>query len=152
MWYKSYKWTQNPFNAKFNTHLVGYDNQKELLKSYVQSGDMCMLTGEAGTGKTSLLKWLQKNVRGHKMIYLSAEGIDEFFNLEKHVRTFIRKKKVVLLLDEAQFCDETVRMQLKRLWDSGKIKSVVVAQLNADFSELQPEHQKQNRRQSHKAH
>ena len=81
MWYEEYKWSQNPFNAKYNTNLVGFDKQKETLKSYMQSGDMCLLTGEAGSGKTSLLKWLQKNVKGHRMLYLSAEGIDEPFDL-----------------------------------------------------------------------
>ena len=138
MWYEEYKWSQNPFNAKYNTNLVGFDKQKETLKSYMQSGDMCLLTGEAGSGKTSLLKWLQKNVKGHRMLYLSAEGIDEPFDLEKHVRTFIRRKKVVLLLDEAQFCDEKVRMQLKQLWDNGKIKSAIIAQLNADLANYGP--------------
>lgn len=134
MWYKQYNWSENPFNAKFNTQLVGFDRQKQLLADYISSGDLCLVTGESGTGKTSLLKWLQKNVKGHRIRYLSAEGLDEFFNLRKFVKSLLRQKKTVLLLDEAQFCDENLRMQLKTLWDAGMIKSSIIAQPNAELA------------------
>ncbi|MFH0752599.1 MAG: AAA family ATPase [archaeon] len=138
MWYRSYNWSKNPFNAKFNTLLVGFDKQKQLLADYISSGDLCILTGEAGTGKTSLLKWLQKTVKSHNIKYLSAEGLDEYFNLKKFTRSLIRQKKTVLLLDEAQFCDETLRIQLKTLWDGGHIKSAIIAQPNAELANFSP--------------
>lgn len=138
MWYRHYNWNKNPFNAKFNTKLVGFAKQKQLLADYASSGDLCLLTGEAGTGKTSLLKWLQKNVKGHRIKYLSAEGIDGYFNLEKFVKSLLRRKKTVLLLDEAQFCDENLRTQLKTLWDSGMIKSSIIAQPNAELANYSP--------------
>lgn len=138
MWYKQYNWPENPFNAKFNTHLIGFDKEKQLLADYIISGDICLLTGEAGTGKTSLLKWLQSNVKGHKIKYLSAEGLDEFFDLKKFTKSILKKKKVVLLLDEAQFCDERLRTQIKLLWDSGVIKSSIIAQPNAELENFTP--------------
>ncbi len=138
MWYKKYSWSKNPFNAKFNTQLVGFENQKQLLANYISSGDMCILTGEAGTGKTSLLKWLQKTTRGHRIKYISAEGLDEHFNLRKFTKSLLRQKKTVLLLDEAQFCDETLRLQLKTLWDGGHIKSAIIAQPNAELANFSP--------------
>ncbi len=134
MWYRSYNWSKNPFNAKFNTKLIGYESQKLLLTDYISSGDICVLTGEAGTGKTSLLKWIQKTAKGHRIKYLSAEGLDEHFNLKKFTRSLISQKKTVLLLDEAQFCDETLRMQLKTLWDGGHIKSAIITQPNAELA------------------
>ncbi len=134
MWYNRYSWSRNPFSAKYSTQLVGFEKQKQLLSDYISSGDLCILTGEAGTGKTSLLKWLQNNLKGHRILYLSAEGIEESFDLRKYTRSFLRQKKTVLLLDEAQFCDEGIRAQLKTLWDQGKIKSAVITQPNADLA------------------
>ncbi len=127
MWYKQYGWDSNPFLVKYSVDLVGLEKEKKLLQDYVNSGDICIITGASGVGKTSLLKWLEHSLRKYKMIYLNAEGVSEYFNLTKFVKKgFFRKR--VLLVDEAHYCDENFRKELKLLWDSNALKSVVIAQ------------------------
>ena len=137
MWYQAYGWKKNPFLVKFSTDLVGLTKEKKLLLDYVNSGDICIVTGNSGVGKTSLLKWVERNISKYKVLYLNAEGVSEYFNLAKFVgRPLLRKR--VLLLDEAHYTDENFKKELKLLWDSNVLKSVVIAQPNEglqDYSE-----------------
>ncbi|MEA3378515.1 MAG: AAA family ATPase [Nanoarchaeota archaeon] len=127
MWYKKYGWKENPFFIKYNTDIVGFDNEKDKILDYVNSGDICIVIGRPGVGKTSLLKWLQKKLKRYKVFYLSAEGLPEFYSLSKNIKKSFFKKNV-LLLDEAQLSDENLKMELKMLWDTNVLKSVVIAQ------------------------
>ena len=63
MWYKQYGWKNNPFSIKPTIDLVDFESEKEKLYNYVSGGNVCLLVGEAGTGKTSLLKWLEYNLK-----------------------------------------------------------------------------------------
>lgn len=129
MWYVKYGWKDNPFSVKYSTDLVGFDKEKSALINYVSSGDMCAIVGEPGAGKTSLLKWLQRQLNiWHKGVYLNGEYVNENFNLKRHVGSpWLRKR--VLLLDEAHQCDEPFMKDTKALWDANHIKSVIIAQI-----------------------
>lgn len=129
MWYESYGWKSNPFIVKYSIDLVGFERQKQRLLDYVNSGDICIIKGDSGVGKTSLLKWLEKEGRQFKVNYVNAEGLPEFYSLGKNIRKGWFKP-TVLLLDEAQLCDDNLRSELKLLWDSNVLKSVVIAQTN----------------------
>jgi DNA-binding NarL/FixJ family response regulator len=127
MWYKKYNWNENPFIIKFSTAIVGREENKKLLLDYVNSGDISIITGDSGVGKTSLLKWLQKTLKKYKVYYVNAEGLSEFFSLQRYVKKpFFRK--AILLVDEAQYCDENFKKELKLLYDDNVVKSVVIAQ------------------------
>ncbi|MBU2637777.1 MAG: hypothetical protein KJ955_02290 [Nanoarchaeota archaeon] len=129
MWYKKYGWKNNPFSVKWSTELVGFEKERELLFNYVSAGDMCIVVGEPGAGKTSLLRWLKRQMGLlQKGIYLNAESMSEEFNLKKHVgKPFIRKK--ILMLDEAHHCDEPFVKDMKALWDGNVLRSVAIAQI-----------------------
>ncbi|MFH1638601.1 MAG: ArsR family transcriptional regulator [Candidatus Woesearchaeota archaeon] len=128
MWYKKYGWKSNPFVVKYSTDLVGFDNEKRMLMDFVDSGDACLVTGVSGVGKTSLLKWIEKSLKRYKIKYLNVEGISEFFSLQRYVgRKGIFRDKV-LLIDEAHYADETLRKEMKMLWDNNILKSVIIAQ------------------------
>ncbi len=127
MWYKKYNWNKNPFLIKFSTELVDREKEKTRILDYVNSGDICIVTGDSGVGKTSLLKWLQKQLRRYKVHYINAEGLNEFFSIQRKIGKFIIRKPVVLV-DEAQYCDENFMKELKLLYDDNTIKSVVIAQ------------------------
>ncbi len=129
MWYELYGWKTNPFIVKYSTDLVGFNREKQRLLDYVDSGDICIITGDSGAGKTSLLKWLEKEGKQFKINYVNAEGLPEFYSLRKKIRKGWFKP-TVLLLDEAQLCDDSIRSELKLLWDSNVLKSVVIAQTN----------------------
>ncbi len=128
MWYRKYGWNSNPFVVKYSTSLVGFEKEKSIILDFVHSGDACLVTGDSGVGKTSLLKWLQKTLGRYNIKYLNVEGISEFFSLQRYIgrKGFFRDK--VLLVDEAHYADDTFRKEMKMLWDNNVLKSVIVAQ------------------------
>ena len=71
MWYLSYGWKSNPFFIKPNPDIINFEKEKEQLVNFITSGDICFLIGEPGIGKTSLLKWLENNVKNHFIVYLN---------------------------------------------------------------------------------
>lgn len=147
MWFEKYGWKENPFTIKLNTNLVGLEEEKKRLIQYVHSGDICFLTGLHGTGKSSLLRWLQTNLKKHTVIYIDAEEIKNFlgdlFRLEdymKHHRTrwqrFIGRKypkNITILLDEAQATEKELLDALKLHWGDGNIKSIIITQVSPNL-------------------
>lgn len=138
MWYYSYGWKANPFLIKPNPNVINYELEKEKLKDYIYSGDICFLVGEPGTGKTSLLKWLELNLDNHFIVYINVETVDQNFSiknfLKEHTR-FSRKlfglpypKNTVFLLDESKEIKEDFRNALKSHFDENHIKSIVFSQ------------------------
>ena len=143
MWYLSFGWKENPFSIKTSTELVGLEEKRKELINYVLSGDICFLNGPTGVGKTSLLKWLEKNLKNHKVIYIDAAGVTPHFSLTDYLRkqnSFIGRltgkdfpKNTVVLLDESQDCDEELVKALKLHWDHNHIKSIVITQINPNL-------------------
>lgn len=134
MWYKRFSWKKNPFDVKCSDEVIGLEQEKEKLLDYINSGDACIILGDAGVGKSSLLKWLKKNLWKYKMNYINAEGMNEFYSFKKHVKKgWLRKN--VLLLDEAHICNEDNRREMKLLWDGDVVKSLVIAQLPSNLNE-----------------
>jgi len=134
---------RNSFSTKPNIELIGLEKEKNSLHNYVSKGNICFLHGPAGTGKTSTLKWLQKGLRGHKIIYLDGKGLNEYFDLRKYVlkkRSFFQKlfgrkpKNVVLLVDEAQDCLKSLIDHMQSLWTEDLVKSIVLTQISSDIS------------------
>ena len=150
MWFERYGWKENPFTIKLNTNLVGLEEEKNRLLHYTHSGDICFLTGPHGIGKSSLLRWLQVNLRKHTIIYIDAEEIKNFlgdlFRLEdymKHHRTTWQKlirrrypKNIVILLDEAQATEKELTDALKLHWGDGNIKSIVITQVSPNLDKF----------------
>lgn len=138
-----FKSKNNPFSTKPNTKLIGLEDKKTALKNYTEGGDICFLNGPAGTGKSSVLKWMQSNLKGHKILYLDGKELDEYFDLNKYLlqkRNFLQKlfrikpKNVTLLVDEAQDCLKSFIDALQTSWDNDKVKSVIITQISSDLS------------------
>lgn len=138
MWYKNYNWKINPFIVKFSKDLVGLEKEKQSLMDYIHSGDFSIITAPPGLGKTSLLQWVKKNLGlKYKVQYLNMESVNECDAFKKNIKSSLFRKKV-LLLDEAQLCNEEHLREIKSLWDNDKIMSVVLAQTTSnlgDYSE-----------------
>lgn len=139
MWYIGYGWRNNPFSVKSTSEVIGLDREKKNVTDYVNSNDICLITGTPGSGKTSMLNWLKKNIGWFKkkVIYINAENLHDAYNLRRKVGTPWFRKRVILL-DEAHNCDEQFIRDLKNLWDSNKIQSVVIAQIGESI-EFYPE-------------
>lgn len=143
MWFKAYNWEENPFSIKPNRHLVGMEGEKKRLVEYILGSNICLLTGSIGTGKTSLLKYIQSELGNeHRVVYLNAEEIDEFFQMRRYLnecRTLLERilfrepRNIVLLLDEGQAADERLKDWLKAHYDRGVFKSIVIAQTKPPF-------------------
>ena len=138
MWFEEYGWKTNPFNIKPSPDLIAFEAEKEKLIDYISSGDICFLVGKPGAGKTSLLKWLENNLRKHFTVYLNIETLDKNFLVQKFLydsTKFSRKlfglefpKNVVFLLDESTKIAEEFKHDLKLHFDENHIKSIVFAQ------------------------
>ncbi|MBS3151700.1 AAA family ATPase [Candidatus Woesearchaeota archaeon] len=143
MWYESYGWKDNPFSIKTSTDLVGLDEKKKELLNYIVSGDICFLNGPTGIGKTSLLKWIERNLKDHQVFYIDAAGVKPDFSLTNYLKdktSFFSRlfgdshpKNTVILLDESQDCDEELLKALKLHWDHQHIKSIVVTQISSEL-------------------
>jgi len=139
MWFKEYGWKQNPFSIKANTTLFGTENKKKDLLNFIQSGDICWLTGTTGVGKSSLLKWIEKDLKSHNVYYIDAASVQSSFSITKFLtskNSIFNKlagnkfpKNTVILVDESQECNKELVKALKLHWDHKNIKSIVVTQI-----------------------
>ncbi len=140
MWYKKYGWSENPFSVKPSAdRLIGLDEKRNKLLNFVHSGTICFLTGPAGVGKSSTLKWVQQNIEGHTPIYIDAEQLEGIFDLSEYLKqhrtlweTILGHeypKSVVILLDESHATEDRFKKTLKLYWDHDYIKSIVITQI-----------------------
>ncbi len=144
MWYEPYGWKENPFSIKNPSALVGVEEKKQELISYVNAGDVCFLNGQTGVGKTSLLRWLTNNLKEHKVIYIDAAGIQDSFSLTNYLKKqtpiFSKltgkqfPKNTVILVDESQDCNPEFLKALKLHWDHNHIKSIVITQISPELN------------------
>lgn len=143
MWTEFYGWNENPFSIKININLVGVEEEKRKLLDYVSSGDICFLTGASGVGKSSLLKWIEQNLKKSNIVYISAEDVDNTFKFSEKLKIkkgFLQKafkrynKNTILLLDEFQAINNELITALKMHWDQDHIKSMVIAQVDESLT------------------
>lgn len=144
-WYKrKYGWGENPFSVKPKTEtFIHPEGVKERCIDYIQGGNVFLLFGQIGTGKTTLFKYLANNFDDKNFIieYLDATVLEKD-DLEPSVMYQFKKKyrrdlKRVLLIDEAQELDKKYSKILKNYFDNDEIYSIGFASLdkNLDFSE-----------------
>ena len=130
-WYKKFKWKNNPYSIKVNDSVfVGLTEERRTLASLVEGGNICILIGENGVGKSSLLRWLEKRLKRYNIHYLNSEWIKKDFNIEQYLKKnkpYFRdyKKNMVLLIDEAQKLENWFRIEVQSLWERNIVKSIV---------------------------
>ncbi|MEK6826448.1 MAG: hypothetical protein AABX90_02365, partial [Nanoarchaeota archaeon] len=131
VWYKRFGWKRNPFSIKINDSVfVGLTEERRILANLVEGGNICMIIGDNGVGKSSLLKWLEKRVRKHYFVYLSAEWVKNNFDLNGFIdkqKSFFGNypKNIVLLVDESQKLENWFRIEIQALWEKNIVKGIV---------------------------
>lgn len=143
-WYTELKFDENPLDIRPNPNLVGLEEEENQLINHIQKEEICFLNGLTGSGKTSLLQKIQKQLKNYSFIYLDAQDLPPNFNLEEELkkkRNFFDKitfreyprKKPILIVDEFQATDPRLILEAKSKWENPvdkKIKSVIIAQIS----------------------
>lgn len=151
-WFRQFNWTNNPFTPDVLPSLfTGYKGQVDevLKKLSLHSGDILVL-GDLGTGKTTLLRWLELNLpdnlhpiyvfrppdRFSELIDVVAYSLESayaskaakhgeynIYNIDKLVQR--TGKHVVILLDEVHEMDSNLNKPLTTLSDIENIDLVL---------------------------
>jgi len=149
-WFSQLKFKSNPLDVRPNHKLVGLERQEQKLRNHILKEEICFLNGLTGSGKTSMLFKLQKEMKGHKFIYLDAHDLPSSFNLEQEMkkkRSFFDKlrlknfpsKKPVLIIDEFQATDPNLVLEARAKWEDPtkkRIKSIVVSQISKHLKNI----------------
>ena len=137
-WYNELGFFNNPFSIKpaaFHNSILGYDGILEDINQKIEESNVIQLGGKYGTGKTSILKLIISEFKGKKnVIYYNCnnkEGpvkFDKFLtNMCLFRRIFkIKKKNMLLLLDEAQDLDTKDINKIEDYYEEGFFKSVLL--------------------------
>ncbi len=132
-WYEELDYDENPF--EINTRLVGQESVLDESFYTIMSGNLLIVEGEEGTGKTKLLQEVVHKFGGKgKIIYIDSKKLDKQLNIEDVVvkknglSGYLFKKypqKMILLLDDIENLSERNCERIKYLFDMNHLKSVI---------------------------
>ncbi len=152
---KKRNWNSNPFVLKIDPKLfTGYEEQVDATLNHINNGHkVAILTGNTGSGKTSMLKWLEYNLT-ENVFYVSKPPqnpemfvdivLDHFplgfferilkkkpslHTLPKYVNSKLKNEKLVFLLDEAHETNRDVLEWLRVIIDQIDSVSLIMAGL-----------------------
>ena len=144
-WYHELGFFDNPFSIKpaaFHNQLMGYEQTSKDINKRVAQSNFVMISGEYGTGKTTILKKIIGEFGGRKdVIYYNcnqSENSIDFDGLLANVSWWrrllgIRKKNMIILLDEAQDMNKKDLQEVKNYYDGGFFKSVIFVSRKEDI-------------------
>lgn len=141
LWYERYGWESNPFELKPTPDTVsGFEDIRSALLEYIKSGDCCLLFGEEGLGKTSLLKWLEKYaLQEYVPVYINTSGMRdeeiEKLNIDRIIRDKLnffdkivkKEREIVILIDDMHNLPLVLSEAVKRNFDDRIVKAVIMA-------------------------
>ena len=145
IWYEKYGWKDDPFSIRPNTEIVGLEKEKKNLQELIRTGSLSLITAPTGAGKTSLLLWLEKELRNDRINCVRINCIEKYTrkDLEQALRSHRRLRDAilfrkcppnsVLLLDEVQQLPRDTSEYIKVLWDEKRIHSVVLASIEENL-------------------
>lgn len=137
-WYNELGFFNNPFSIKpaaFHNELMGYNNIIKDINKKVDGSNIIFISGRYGTGKTTVLKRIINEFRGKKrVIYYNCSQSDRSIDFDKLLVNAgglfrrllgIRKKNMIILLDEAQDMNKKDLKEIKKYHDEGFFKSII---------------------------
>ncbi len=139
IWYKEKGFYNNPFSIKpaaFHDDLSGPLAKFRRINNLIATGNVCLITGAYGSGKTSILKRVIHRFRGDKkIVYFSCNRREDVLNLDRFLleRTFFNKlfglksKGMILLLDEVQGLSEKESNSLAYHYEQGYFRAIALA-------------------------
>jgi ABC-type cobalamin/Fe3+-siderophores transport system ATPase subunit len=119
---------------------MGYDSIIEDINNKIEGSSLVFVKGPYGTGKTTIMKGVISRFGGKRQVIYyncnkSEKSIDYdtlLINAGGFIRRFfyIRKKDMILILDEAQDMNQKDIKQIKKYHDEGFLKSVIFVSSN----------------------
>ncbi len=131
-WYEELDYDENPFKIEGRT--FGFDNLINELDYAIQAGNMVLVHGEEGTGKTKLLKEVIRKYGGfRKVAYVDCKKLDNpniELLLQKRNGLFgrlfsVKPKNMIVLLDDIDHLSEKNCERIKYFFDQNYIRSVI---------------------------
>ncbi|MBN2203350.1 MAG: AAA family ATPase [Candidatus Aenigmarchaeota archaeon] len=164
--FSKWGWTENPFVLRIDPSLfVGYENQVKAALNHIENKHkIALITGRTGAGKTTFLKWVEKNYDASKFyvskppqkpeefvsLFTELFGTSFFerllgqkptlYSLPKYVNKKLGNRHLVFLLDEIHETNKEVLEWLRVLIDQIDNISLVIAGMpvvDEKLSELQ---------------
>ncbi len=106
--------------------LIGRDDEKAEVVYRIASGNMLLIEGEEGSGKTALLKHAIDNFKGlGKVVYIDVGTFGKRLDIAKLLKG--RPKGMILLIDNIEYLSESNNKKIKYFYDQDYIKAVVFA-------------------------
>ncbi|MGC9079520.1 MAG: AAA family ATPase, partial [Nanopusillaceae archaeon] len=136
MWWHKYGFIRNPLDIRPNEDLVGVDDIVKKVKYAIRNGEIFLLYGPIGSGKTSLAFKIKKDLsEEYNVIYINGEyekDIDKKIEEESYIKflffKFKNKLPIVLILDEFYNFPEEISKKLKYMYDNGIVYSIMLIQ------------------------
>jgi len=104
--------------------LMGRDAEKAEVVYRIASGNMLLIEGARGVGKTALLKHAIENFKGlGKVVYIDVGTFGRRLDITRLLRG--RPKGMILLIDNVEYLSESNNKKIKYFYDQDYIKAVV---------------------------
>ncbi|MDP3728954.1 MAG: ATP-binding protein [bacterium] len=133
-WYEELDFDENPLQKE--TRCVG--NEEILKEAYysIISGNILVIEGETGSGKTKILKEVIKKFGGYgRIAYINAKELQKELNVEEILAKkngilgwlFKRyPKNMILLLDDVEHLSSRNLERIKYFFDSNHLRSIII--------------------------
>ncbi len=106
---------------RMNYRIISREKEIKEVLYRIASGSMLVIEGKKGSGKTALLRYAINNFKGKgKVVYLNGNRL----NKRPSISSLLRKKGMILLLDNVHSLTMKNNEQIKFYYDNGDIESV----------------------------